>query len=691
MIIYDIKKLTVNFLIGALLLTSPIFSVALALEVPDVTITAEPLRYTAVDGDVEKYSAHHWKRDGYVGGIENFSLDEKLPDEISVFVEGHALIDENDMAGKIHVQKEKFGFVHFDYQEFRKYYDGTGGVYYPFSVLQHNETDKVLQLDIGHFSIEAGLTPEELPDISFLYEREYKDGAKSHLTWTAVREGAITRNIGPSWQDIDEIVDVFAIKASHDVKGVTLNGEQRWEFVRSELSREEKNLSTTATAADKKIRVQNQAPETNWVTTTLGAEKWFWNEKALASVGYRFAHLRNREVESIFEMNEQRVITNFANPKQVRDARADNDFDSHTWVVHSMMVPWTGFSVTTKLKAETLMRQGSSLYPQDTTLGTPDGIINNTEKSDNDNKVGRLGEGVSLRFTRIPRTAVYHDLEFEQTRNWLSEDRTSLTGQSAPNANEIFSRETITYITRNIWTLGAHIAPFSWMDLTNQVRHRSNNNDYDDKRETDPGANTARSAFFDALNIRTNEFTSRVTFKPVKWLQPAFRYQFRLDDYLPRVENEPTVESSFLSNIYTFDVMFQPMQKLMSLISFSCQNANVDTPANDSPSAGNTPSFDANVQTWLMSLDYAFFEDLTFTSTLEYSWADNFNDFTRSGLPMGVENQRLGLTTGWRWLVRKNMTIEPRYEFYYYKANPSAEFGNYHAHVFSVEVSVTWI
>lgn len=184
---------------------------------------------------------------------------------------------------------------------------------------------------------------------------------------------------------------------------------------------------------------------------------------------------------------------------------------------------------------------------------------------------------------------------------------------------------------------------------------------------------------------------SRVTFKPVKWLQPAFRYQFRLDDYLPRVENESAVESNFISNIYTFNVMFQPTQKLMSLISFSCQNANVDTPANDSSSAGNTPSFDANVQTWLMSLDYAFFEDLTFTSTLEYSWADNFKDFVASGLPMGVENQRLGLTTGWRWLARKYMTIEPRYEFYYYKANPSAEFGNYHAHVFSVEVSVTWI
>lgn len=667
------------------------FSNALALEAPDVSITPEPIRYTAVKGDVEKYSAHHWRREGYVGGIKDFSLEEKLPEDITVSMEGHALIDENDMEGKIHIEKENFGFVHIEYEEFRKYYDGTGGVYYPFNIQQHNETDKILQLDIGHFAVEIGLTLEELPDVSFLYEREYKDGAKSHLTWTAVRQGAVTRSIGPSWQDIDEIVDVFALRASHDIKGVALKGEQRWEFVRSELSREEKSLSTTAVAADKKIRVQNQAPEANVVTTTLGAEKWFWNERALASAGYRFAHIRNREVESIFEMNEQRVLTNFANPKQVRDARADNDFDSHTWVAHGMILPWTGVSVTAKLKAETLMRQGSSLYPQDTTAGAPDGIINNTEKSDNDNKVNRLGEGISLRFTKIPRTAIYNDLEFEQTRNWLSEDRTSQRGQSAPNVNEIFSRETITMIMKGIWTLGAHVAPASWINLTSQVRHRRNNNDYDDQRETGPGANTARSAFFDALNIQTNEFTGKAALKPVKWMQPAFRYQFRIDDYLPRIENEPAVESNFVSNIFTFDVMLQPTAKLMSLFSFSSQNASVDTPANDSPSAGNTPAFDADVHTWLFSLDYAFFEDLTFTSTLEYSWADNFNDFAATGLPMGVENRRLGLSAGWRWLVKKNMTVEPRYEYYYYKANPHAEFGNYHAHVFSVEFTLTWI
>jgi hypothetical protein len=660
----------------------------------DASITPLPLRYAFVEGDDEKFSAHHWMKENYAGGIEDFSAEAKLPDKITVEAEGHAIIDENDLGAHVRVEKEKFGFMDFEYEEFRKYYDGSGGVYHRFSTLGVNETDKELKLDIGHLKVATGIAFEKLPKIGFLYERHFKDGAKSRLTWTAVRVGAVTRNIGPSWQDIDEIVDTFAIQAEHQIAGFTLKGEQRWEFVRSEMLREEKSLSTTSVASARKIRDQIQEPEADLMTTTAGLERWFLGERLFLGTAYRFAHMDNREVETIFEMNEDRALRNFSNPKQIRDARADNDFDTHTWVGTFMAVPWPWLTGITKFKSEIMKRQSNSTYPQDSGPvaaggAPPDWIINTTEKSVNDSKITRWGESISLRFTAIPRTAIYNDLEFEQIRNWLSEDRNSLRGQSAPNPNEIFSRETVTDSLRGIWTLGAHTAPWQSLDVTSQIRVRRNNNDFDDKRETLPGANTARSAFFDELDTRTKEFSTKVTLKPFHWLRPSFRYQLRKDDFYSRVENELQVHTETTSHIYSFDVTAEPLKNLLLTTGFSRQTAITRTPANTSFLA-NTPSFEGNVQTWLFSANYFLIQNIALTGSLLYSQASNFDDFTQIGLPLGVDNERVDLEVGLRCLPLKHLTIEPKYGFYHYEANPLAEFGDYTAHVLWLEFTVAW-
>ncbi len=697
MITCDIKrKITIGILAASLFFN---LSSIYALETPDGSITAEPARYTFIDGDPEKYRAHHWMKEGYVGGVKEFSLTEKLPYEISLETEGYAIIDENDLSGFISLKREKVGFLILDYQEFRKYYDGTGGVYRRFSTLRVNELDRNLALDVGHLSLEVGITPEDWPALIFFYEREFKDGVKSRLTWTAVTEGAVTRNIGPSWQELNEIVDIFGLRASHEAAGFSLKGEQRWEFVRSEMTREERSLSTNATASEKKIRSQVQEPEADLLTTTLGAERWFFNEKGFTSAGYRFAHMTNREVENIFEMSESRAITNFTNPKQIRDARADNDYDSHTWVLHLMGIPAKSVNVAAKFKTEIIRRHGNSLYPSDSTPvaaggAAPDGIIDTTERSVNDSNLIRWGEGFSFRYTGIPRTALYNELEFEQIRNWLSEDRTSLAGQSVANVNEIFSRETLTNTQRGNWTLGANVAPCPLFNFTTQVRHRRNNNDYDDQRETDPGANTARSAFMDEQNIHTNEFTTRVSLRlprRMKWIQPSFRYQFRDDDFFTRAENEGPVETDYSSHIYTYDVVVQPRPELLFTGSFSRQAAVVETPANISTTAANTPGFHADVYSWLFSMEYVIRTNLVLFSSFLYSRADNFDDFTSTGLPLGVDNERVDLTVGLRYSVGKHITIEPKYGFYHFKANHDVETGDYNAHVLWLDFTLVWV
>ncbi len=663
---------------------------------PSLFIEGAPVQQSMVEGDSGKFRAQHWIKDNFAGGLEDSSIEYPLPDSTSLSMSGHALIDEGDLAGKFSLKKEKLGYLDIDYSQFRKYYDNVGGVYRRFTTLRFNELDKDLSLDIGHLAIEAGLTLEKLPHLTFLYERQFEEGTKSRLSWTPVKEGSVTRNIGPSWQEIHEVVDTFSIKADHSIAGVNLNGEQRWEIWHAKTEREERNLSTTTTASDKKIRVQDQKPEADLMTTTLKAERWFWQDKVSTSTGYRFAHMTNHEVESIFELNENRVPTNFSNPKQVRDAAAHNIYDSHTWVGSSMFTPWRSFAVIPKFKAEILRRQSDSARPKDTTPvstggSPPDGIIDTTDVSNNDDRLTRWGEGVSLRFAGIPHTAIYNDLEFEQVRNWLSEDLQSIAGQSASDTNEVFSREVINYLSKRVWTLGGNFAPWYFLNQTVHLRIRQDDIKYNNIRFTDPGATTARSVFINNQNVGINEVSARTSLRLTQWLQPAFRYQFQESDYYAQGIPDSSIreKSRSLSNIYTFDLILQPRPDLTMMASYSRQTAFTTTPASNSSST-QIPNFNANVGTWLFELGYAPRPELVLTSTLLYSRADNFNDFTNIGLPLGADNARVDLTIGVKYSLNKHISIEPKYAFYHFNANPDAEFGNYNAHMIGLDVSIGW-
>ncbi|MBI3996999.1 MAG: hypothetical protein HY352_05000 [Candidatus Omnitrophica bacterium] len=661
-------------------------------------ITTVPMRYIVVDGDSGKFRAHHWMNDGYAGGIKDASGHFALPDGTEVSGEGHALIDANDLGAALSIKKEHLGFFDFDYSEFRKYFDTGAGAHRRFATLQSPDTDKDLQLDIGKFGLETGLTLEGWPELSVEYEREFKDGTKSRLTWTSVKEASETRSIGPSWQEIDETVDSFALKANDDIAGFALHGEQRWEFARAETLREEKYLATTGVASDTKIRRQNQGPQAIVLTTTLGGERSFLEDKVFMSSGYHFNHLKNREIESITETDAAGVITNFSRGENKTDARSDSDYDSHTWVQHVMFNPWQTVSIGTKLKSEVITRHGNSTYPSYAeSSATPeafDTVLDHTEVTLSDAKAARWGEGLSLRFTGVPRTALYTELEFEQSRTLLREDRRSLDGPDTGDdsvATEVFQRETVTEVRRGAWTLGGRTSPWRFVDLTTQVRRRVYNNDYDDQRET--VASGARSAFFDGQSIHTDEFSTRLTLKPCRWFKPSFRYQLRADKYATRAEAQPIVKTESLSNIYTFDVMVQPVRDLITTATFSRQTASTTTPASVfSTASSNIPTFNADVNTWLLGADYTFKPNITLNGALQYSSANNFNDYANTGLPLGADFHKLDLTAGMKWspMRLKDTSIGAEYGLYTYNPNENVEVGDYKAHMISFEVSRTF-
>lgn len=655
-----------------------------------VSLTGAPLRYAFVQGDENKFREQHWVRDNYGGGVAEFSLEEKnIPEDISIDVQGHANPSDNDYETTVNAQKVDFGYLNFEYQEFSKFYDNSGGVYYPFKTLSSIALDRELELQIGHLRVEAGMTLPDVPHLSAAYERRYKEGSKSRLTWGAVKEGSVSRSIAPSFQEIDEIVHSVELNESHILKETDIKGQQYWEWLSAETLREEQNFATTGVAADSKIRDQYQTPQSRLFSTTESIERWFQDEKIFATGAYHFITMSASESENIFEMDQNRVITNFTNPKQIRNARADNEYDSHAWTTSLMVLPWDWLNVTPRLRLETTQRSGNSNYPSDTTVGTPDGIINNIEISQSEDKMARLGEGISLRFTKIPRTALYNEFEFEQARNWLGEDRASLDGQSVSNANEVFNRETLNAVSRGIWTVGGQYAPCRFADLTTQYRINRNNNDYDNLRHTDPGATTARSAFFDTMNMQTEELSTHLLLKPKRWLRPSVRYKFQTRDYMTRVVNESDVTTEMDSHVFILDLSLQPRPNLLIVTGLSPQYAWVVSPAR-SGGIGTAPRYQSNILTWLFNVSYDFSERLSLLSNLEFSNASNYDDFTSEGLPLGAAYRELDFSAGLAYALNKSVSIQTDYSFFGYDPDQRFDTSHYRANMIGIKTKITW-
>lgn len=661
-----------------------------ALAEDELSVTLLPARYAGVEGAAKKFQAQHWMKTGYAGGVQEFSAHHDFANGTALSAEGHAIVDQHDLGTEIALKREGLGFLTFDLSTFRKYYDNTGGVMHTlFTQFQHNETDKDLHLDIGKAGVEGALTLERLPAVAFSYEREFKGGTKSRLTWGPVTEAGITRRIAPSWQEIDEKVDTFVAKASPKLFGFDTGVEQRWEFVRSETLREERSrVADSSDTANGKLRRQDQAPQANLATSTVTLERNFLNNKVFVAGAYRFGRLDGREFETIKEFDANGNPRSFSNSEQKPNSRADNTFATHTWTGNVMVAPWKWLSVGTKAKAEVLHRRSNSIYNLDST-DPPDGLVNTSNQNITDNKGVRVGEGVSIRCTALPKTALYSELELEQARILLREDQKGLAGTAAASSTNNFSRESVTKIWRGVGTLGARATPWRFLDLTTQLRRRVNNNDYDDQRESAPGSSTARSAFVDGQSVHTDEWATRVTVKPWPWFRPSVRYQLRSDKYASRAESESLVKTETLSHTYTVDAILQPLQDLLVTMSWSRQTAWTKTPARYAAVATNTPTFNANVNTWLLSTDYALprHPHVTLTGAAQYSVADNFNDLGSTQVPYGADFERLDLRTGLAWSPNPDTTLKGEYGYYHYNANDNVEFGDYNAHVIWLEAA----
>src|SRR6185295_19193267 len=108
---------------------------------------------------------------GPFGGVEDFHYEEDIKKKGIFKVDGHGIFDNHDYSLKFDVEHPDIGYLRGGYQEFRSYYDRSGGYFRPTQTWVAPFSDDV-GLNRGDFFFEAGLTLPNKPNVTFRYDHQ---------------------------------------------------------------------------------------------------------------------------------------------------------------------------------------------------------------------------------------------------------------------------------------------------------------------------------------------------------------------------------------------------------------------------------------------------------------------------------------------------------------------------------------
>ena len=142
---------------------------------------------TGVSGDNRKFREHEWHKEGAYGGVERFELYDQPDPHTQISITGHALPDDYQL--NLAADRSEVGFIHSGWQQFRKYYDDTGGFRFSAATPFAPSLNQDLYLDVGKAWLDIGLTLPDWPRLVAGYEYDYKRGNEAITSWGAFGTG----------------------------------------------------------------------------------------------------------------------------------------------------------------------------------------------------------------------------------------------------------------------------------------------------------------------------------------------------------------------------------------------------------------------------------------------------------------------------------------------------------------------
>jgi hypothetical protein len=647
---------------------------------------APTLRWVTVEGDKHKFREVEGVKEGFGGGLKHFTIEQKLGPDKTLSAEGQALFPETNVKLKLELRKTDVGFVRGGFEEWRKYYDDTGGNYRPFSPPSF-DLGRDLHLDVGRAWVDFGLTLPRLPQVVLGYEYQFKEGDKSTLEWGNVGGPISGKNIYPAAEAIHEHVHIAKLDVTHDFLRFHLEDNARVELYESRTRHDDAGSFSLGPTPDTVVRSSygaNHIQGMNMFRLERYLTDWWF-----VSGGYLYSRLDGDA------SLEQITINALGVPASGTFWSADTTTlktESHIVSLANLLLPVKWLSASAGVQSEWTRQEGFgtvNLNQNDPNAPGSFFLYPAVVQSDLDKQ--KTSENFSVRFIGIPWTVLFAEGRFDQENIGQFEQDTPQPGVP-PDTSTTFLRNTDYTNDRREIRAGFSTSPWKWAALSAHYKRRDSDSDYDNRKiALDPAG---YSAFIRARKLDTDEVEAKLALHPFSWMRTTLTYQLVATDYSTTTDPVPGARApsallagNYDAHVYGINTTISAFKRLALSGAFTYSDSRILTLQTSDPSV---VPYKGNVYAVTASATYALSEITDIRAAYSFSRANYGQDNLVGGLPLGLDYTRHALTVGLTRRLTNLLSTKFGYGFYQYREPSTGGVNNYTAHGVFATLMMKW-
>ena len=643
----------------------------------DATVTPA-IQFVSIRGNAARFREHTGIREGWGGGLDQFSIHYDTDPQTHVTLDGRVMYGPDDYRIATRVTRDQVGWLRFDYREFSRYDDDTGG-YQPTFGLSAPRLGEDLVVRNRHATFEAGLELPDLPRIRLAYDLHLRDGTESTLNWGSWTENGVARGIYPGRKRLDEQTHLITLDLDYDWNGLLISNESQFEWHDQDNRRTQFELANGPFEYATRVTDQQDSWRgANVLRLERSLRDWLY-----VSGGYLYSNLKDLGGFSV-----ESFVPNDPSVPPTLDRSADDLVlrrQSNVINGNVMLGPWEHLHFFTGLQAEWTRQEG---------LATGQNF-GQTARYDASVDRAATDQNFGLRYAGLPSTVLYAETRFQQ-------ETFSHYEEGYADANREFLRDTDAEGDTKSYEAGFTVSPWTSASFGAKYRHRDRLNHYDHPRDVDMfGSANGYPAFILDRDSAADEVETRLVLQPLRWLKTTLKYGYSTSDFETRTASwedigqvPPVTYAGGRLTSGTYDAHqvsagfgVTPWQRLHLSTTVgwttSISQSGINNGQESVPYEGDT----WNV---LSMATFVFDEKTDIIASHLFSNADFEQDNADFTLPLGMAYTRHAATAGITRRLKKDRVLRLEYGFFNYDEPTLGGAADYTAHALFASLRIPW-
>jgi len=622
-----------------------------------------------VDGDKAAAQRRFGLPASAFGGANRFHFEQDVGKKGLFKIDGRGIFNNEDYGLKLDWTETDKAFVRAGVDQYRTYYDGSGG-WFPGNDLWLGLYDDQFNLVRGTAFFEAGLRMPSLPEITVRYQHDWRDGLKDSTHWgdTTLTGGAGPRAIVPSFRDLDETSDTLSIDIRKTIDKVTFGGA--FAYQQSDIDNGLYLRRSPYEAADRHI-TQRERVETDLYNARAFADTIF-NEKVRVSTAYSFTTLETdlggsrvlgSDYDAVYDPVYGRRDIGFLG------LTGGSELDQHVWNVNGMWTPVPHLALIPAFRVENQSLDGVASW-------TDTGAETLAREAANNRDMLDLSQQLELRYTGVTNVVVYVRGDWVQGDGNLLEHQNLVTlGTTEIHRDTDFDRFSQKY------TAGTHWYPLKKLNLHAQYYRKMRSSDYDHDMASLVRVSGSYPAYLQAQDFTTDDLNIRVTWRPLDKLTLVTRYDLQFNTIETQAAGLASREAGRgTAHIISETITWTPFARfylqpgvnyvLDTMKSDASQGPTVDDAENDYINISCTAGLVLDDKTDLQA-------------QYNYYLSDNFQNISALTQPYGSGTEEHGILASLIRRINPRLRVTLRYGFFTSRDELAGGYNDYDAHIIS--------